>query len=114
MEELFIGEDFSGGRVEAENIKVMAVLGRGGEPDLVVHDDGRREAEEGNPGLPLHVLGFAPFEGQSGGAGVTVLTGTAVVGPVVGGGERKGESEAGEEDGAGEDARFLGKRGFHG
>ena len=100
VKKLFVGENFASAGIEAKRIKVVTVLRRGGQPDLIVQHDRRGETKKGDFRFPLHVFRFAPFHRQSGGAGVAVLVRTAVVAPAVGGVQRQGQGKAGEGESA--------------
>src|SRR5450756_1095707 len=81
----------AGVAIHANRELLLAILGGGGHPDLLIPDDGRGPAEIVNRRFPNDVVGFAPGERQLLGQRVTVAVGAPELRPVVagGGGETK-------------------------
>ena len=100
-EEFDLVEDFAGGALEAVGPEFAAVFGGGGEPDLVVEDEGGGPALVGDGGFPEDVFGVGPGEGEVCGFGLAVAVGAAELVPAWGG---VGGGEEGEGEGEGEDA----------
>ncbi len=118
VEHLFVVDDSSRVGIHAYRIEIMAVRGGGGHPDLAAQDDRGGPAEEGDFGLPSHVIGLAPMEGEAGGASVAVAGWPAEFRPIGGGGTQAAgeEKQSRRREGAlargGQDARENGENGF--
>lgn len=98
-EEFEVMNDFAVGLAHADGRELLTVRGGGGDPDLVVPDDGGGPSFAGNGYGPFHVFGGAPFEREAGGGGVAVTGGAAELRPLVLGGRGvEGEQNGREEE----------------
>ena len=90
---------------------VPAILGGGGQPDLLPPNHGRRPGPAVNGRLPGHAVGFTPVHGQVARRRMAIATRATELGPFPG--RRRGPGGAGETEG--EDKPGGGRRkGQHG
>ena len=88
VKQFLVVHDFAGFGVDADGKELVAVFGRGGQPDLAVHDHRRGPAAVRNRRLPTDVFRFAPRERQADGrrrtrrGNMTVAVRPAKLGPV--------------------------------
>ena len=110
VEELRVEEDVAVVAVEGQDGQLLALGGRGGEPDLLAEDHGRRPAAAVDARLPDHVLRLAPGRGKAHGVGVPGARGATELRPLVGG---SGEAGGGEEEPRRRDRRGAQARRFY-
>src|SRR5262249_44486082 len=91
--------------VDAVQDALPLLLDAPGDEDAALADDRRRVPGAGQRGLPLHVLGRAPFEREAGVGDGAVGAGAAPPGPVLGTGD------AGAEGAGGGDGKRVGVHG---
>ena len=107
-EENGVAENRAGVLINADDGELLAIHGRGREPDLVFPNHGRGPGLAVNLGFPLHALGFVERHGEIFRVRVAVAGGPAELRPIFGGAGGRGEERGAEDCGDSDDGAERG------